>query len=379
MNRTPFPKGLGSLSFSSGFSAVPSSTSSSVSSPLPSRPAVLSAAFSLTALLVATLSFCCSPAAAQAPSQTPLVPGGAQPSGAPASGSLELQRRGVDLESSQPDVHEQYLLGGGDEITVTVAGRPELSGNHIVGPDGRITLPMVGSLDLGEKSRDEAAAAIDDALGKYYSGKVLSTVQVTKYGSNHVLLLGAVEHAGVINFDQPPTLLQVITQGGALSGSKSGGTPKRCVVFRGQNQVMNVNISERLDGQKALNDIRLRRNDIVYVPANQESLISVLGEVFHPGAVELTPQSTLVSLLADSGGITPQAGNPEILIVEPSTGRRQQIKFKELLKLQKSADITLHDGDIVYVPRSGLATVGFTLQQISPITQLGSIAAIALR
>ena len=254
-----------------------------------------------------------------------------------------------------------------------------LSGNHIIGPDGRITLPMVGSVDLGEKSRDDAAVAIDAALGKYYSGKVSSTVQVTKYGSNHILLLGSVEHAGVIPFDQPPTLLEAITRGGSLSGSKGGGTPKRCIVFRGKDQVMNVNISDRLDGQKALNDIRLRRNDIVYIPANQDSLVSVLGEVTHPGPVELTPRTTLASLLADSGGITPQAGNPEILIVEPSTGRRQKVKFKELLKLQGGADITLHDGDIVYVPRSGLATVGFTLQQIAPITNLGSIATIATR
>jgi polysaccharide biosynthesis/export protein len=312
------------------------------------------------------------------PSQTPLTPSTPAPASSFGNSYADLQRRGVDIESSQPDPHEQYLLGGGDEINVTVTGRPELSGNHILGPDGRITLPMVGSVDLGDKSRDDAAVAIDDALGKYYSGKVFSTVQVTKYGSNHILLLGAVEHAGVIPFDQPPTLLEAITRGGSLSGSK-GGTPKRCIVFRGQNQVMNVNISDRLDGQKALNDIRLRRNDIVYIPANQESMISVLGEVTHPGPVELEPRATLASVLADSGGITPQAGNPEILIVEPSTGRRQQVKFKELLKLQGGADVTLHDGDIVYVPRSGLATVGFTLQQIAPLTQLGSIATIATR
>lgn len=360
MNRTPSMKGLGFVLRTMWLAGLFS----------------LAFSFSARAQTPSTQSI----PAPTSPSQTPLTPSGA----APASSSLgnsypDLQHRGVDIESSQPDVHEQYLLGGGDEILVTVTGRPELSGMHIVGPDGRITLPMVGPIDLGEKSREEASASIDAALGKYYSGKVSSTVQVTKYGSNHILLLGAIEHAGVINFDQPPTLLEAITRGGALSGDKTGGTPRRCIVFRGQNQVMNVNISDRLDGQKALNDIRLRRNDIVYVPANQESLISVLGEVVRPGPVELTSRATLVSVLADSGGITPQAGNPEILIVEPSTGRRQQIKYKELLQLQGGSDVTLHDGDIVYVPRSGLAKVGFFLQQIAPLTQLGSVATFASR
>ena len=52
------------------------------------------------------------------------------------------------------------LLGPGDEIAVSVAGRPELSGSHIVGPDGRITLPVVGTVVVGEKSRDDAAQAV---------------------------------------------------------------------------------------------------------------------------------------------------------------------------------------------------------------------------
>jgi polysaccharide export outer membrane protein len=297
----------------------------------------------------------------------------------------DLQRRPTTIENSQPSAHEEYLLGGGDEITVTVVGRPELSGNHVVGPDGRITMPMVGSIDLGDKSRDDAAAAIDDALGKYYSGKVFTTVQVTKYGSNHILVLGAVEHTGVINFDQPPTLLEAITQAGSLvpsagaAGGNGGGTPKRCIIYRGDTQVMNVNISDMLDGQKALNDIRLRRNDILYIPANQQSTISVLGEVTRPGPVELKPNMSLVALLADSGGLTPQAGDPEIQIVEPSTGRVQKIKFKALLKPQGGSDVTLHDGDIVYVPRSGLAAAGFFFQQIAPLAMLGSVATLATR
>ena len=83
-------------------------------------------------------------------------------------------------------------------------------------------------------------------------------------------------------------------------------------------------------------------------------------------------------MIATSGGLTQQASsNPEILIVEPSTGRRQQVKFKELLKVPGGgSDITLHDGDIVYVPRSGLASFGFFMQQISPVTSVGSIATL---
>lgn len=303
-----------------------------------------------------------------------------QPEAAPATTPQEsgLQRHPLDFESSQPDPHEEYLLGGGDDVIVSVSGRPELSGPHVIGPDGRITMPVIGTVDIGEKSRDDAAKAIDTALAKYYSGEMSSTVQVTKYGSNHILLLGAIEHPGVITFDQPPSLLEAVTRGGpVVNPDHTTQTARKCIIYRGDDKVMNVNLSDRFDSRRALNDIRLRRNDIVYVPEDQESLISVLGEVAHPGPVRLRGNSTLITLLSDAGGITEKAGNPLIQIVTPSTGKTQTIHFNDLLKPPAGSDIALHDGDIIFVPRSGLAKAGFFFQQISPIIGIGTIFSIA--
>lgn len=297
---------------------------------------------------------------------------------APAQQPAALQRRPLDIESNQPDPHEEYTLGPGDTIVVDVAGRPELSGTHTVGPDGRITLPAVGSVLVGDKSRDDAAQAIDAALAKDYTGTMTSTVQVTKYGSNHILLLGAIEKPGLVEFAEPPTLLEAITMGGhVVNPDKTVQSPRKCIIYRGDSQVMNVNISDRFDGQRALNDIRLRRNDIVYIPEHQESVVSVLGEVNKPGPEPLMQTSTLISLLASAGGPTEKAGgNPEITITESSTGRIQRISFKELLTLHGGSDVTLHDGDIVYVPRSGLAKAGFFMQQVAPITGLATAFAL---
>ncbi|WP_263374298.1 polysaccharide biosynthesis/export family protein [Granulicella aggregans] len=285
-----------------------------------------------------------------------------------------LQRHPLDFEASQPRADEEYLLGGGDDVLVSVAGRPELSGPHVIGPDGRITMPLVGTVNIGEKSRDDAAKAIDTALSKYYSGEMSSTVQVTKYGSNHILLLGAIEHPGIITFDQPPTLLEAVTRGGSvINADRSTQIARRCVIYRGDDKVMNVNLSERFDSKRALNDIRLRRNDIVYIPEDQESLVSVLGEVMRPGPERLTSHSTLTTLLAGAGGITEKAGNPSIQIFTPSTGKVQTIKFQDLLRPPAGSDLALHDGDIIYVPRSGIAKTGYFFQQISPIIGIGTL------
>jgi polysaccharide export outer membrane protein len=234
---------------------------------------------------------------------------------------------------------------------------------------------VIGSVLVGEKSRDDASKAINEAVEKYYSGGVSSTVQVTKYGSNHILVLGAVEHPGVMNFDQPPSLLEAITRGGSLvNPDHSIQVPRKCVIYRGDDKVMNVNISDRFDSKRALLDIRLRRNDILYFPENQESLVSVIGEVKTPGPERLSSVSTLVTLLAGAGGITEKAGNnPTIEIVEPSTGKVQKVQYKQLLTVNGASDISLHDGDIIFVPRSGLTKVGYAFQQVAPIIGLATI------
>jgi|GEM_PF-1292149 len=314
-------------------------------------------------------------AVASADSVTALA---AQTGQSPQTPTTELQRRPLPLENTQPAVTEQYLIGAGDEVAVSVVGRPELSGTQTVGPDGRITLPVAGSVLVGEKSRDDAAKAIDETLEKYYSGPITSTVQVTKYGSNHILLLGAVEHPGVITFDQPPTLLEAITRGGqVVNPDNTKQSARRCIIYRGDSQVMNVNISEKFDGQRALSNIPLKRNDIVYIPEHQESVVSVMGEVPRPGPVPLLPSSTLIQLLSAAGGPTERAGNnPTIVITEPSTGRIQEIKFRELLTVHGGTDITLHDGDIVFVPRSGLTKTGYVFQQIAPLVGIGTIFSV---
>ena len=280
----------------------------------------------------------------------------------------------VTLANTQPSEGDGYELGPGDQVDVAVVGRPELSGPHTVGPDGRITMPIAGSVLIGGSTRDASAATITQLLSKFYVLPTV-TVQVDKYGSNHIVLIGAVEHPGVLEFDGTPTLLEAITRGGMTGGAdKKEHMPSRCIIYRNHDQIGEIRLKDVL----RTGDIRLRRNDIVYVPSDEERTISILGEVKSPGPVVLRDQSTLVSLLADAGGITPQAGDPAIQIINPANGVIQTVRFKDLLSL-RGRDVTIVPGDIVYVPQSGIARVGFFLQQIAPAAQLGTIATIGTR
>jgi polysaccharide export outer membrane protein len=70
--------------------------------------------------------------------------------------------------------------------------------------------------------------------------------------------------------------------------------------------------------------------------------------------------------------------NPEIEIVHRTQGgKTQYIRFNDLLKPTGGMEVSLHPGDVIFVPRSGLSKVGFVMQQISPFVSMGSLATVA--
>lgn len=307
------------------------------------------------------------------------------------------------LRAFEPDANAPYELGRGDDIHVEFAGRPELNAKYTVGPDGRITLPLAGAVSVDNLTREQAADAIVSALTPFYS-RLAVNVGVDRYTSNRILLLGSVQRPGFVSFDRPPSLLEVITRGGTSTpgedlggaagsgysqGSQGGGggggnngsihnypsIPERVAIYRGTSRVMWVDLKGLLDSGSPLADLRLKRDDVVYVPSPAERYVSILGQVSHPGALLLQDNSTLPKLLAEAGGITDQAGRyPEIQIIQPSTGITRVISFKRVLQ-PGTLDLKLNTGDIIYVPESGFNRATYALQRISPLVTIFTAAA----
>jgi len=295
------------------------------------------------------------------------------------------------LENFEPAADEEYTLGAGDELTLNFAGRPELDGKTTVGPDGVITLKYAGSVHVAELTREQAEKAITQTLAKFYNDLSV-TVSIDKYSSNRVRVVGYVQHPGEITFEETPTLLNAIGRAGLITptvaASGAAGTPsvasntgpsvpETCTIYRGSTTAVQVNLRELLMSGNALADMRLRRNDIVFVPEPRHLFVSVMGQVSKPGSIALTPESTLTSVLADAGCCSDTGGyNPKIHLLQRSTGKDLVVEYKKLLTLPGQEEYTLHPGDVIYVPVSGFNKVTGVLQKISPAATMISIAAL---
>jgi len=313
------------------------------------------------------------------------------------AGDPQLKQNPIKaLQNFEPAANEEYALGPGDEISLDFPGRAELSGKKIVGPDGRITVSLIGPINVADKNRQEVAKLLVDALSVYYKDLTV-TVNIDKYGSNRVTIIGSVTHPGVLYFDDTPTLLDVLARGGMMTtsggltpGASTGsnarsstgsslkdGIPERCAIYRGNDQVVWVDLRHLLQSGNSLADMRLRRNDIVFVPAQQEVFVSVLGAVMHPGAIPLTPESTMASILAQAGGLGEGAKASGIQVIQPSSGKTVTVSLKSLLTVKGTDEVRLHAGDVIYVPTSGFFKTTYVIQRISPIATMGLAAAVA--
>ncbi len=280
--------------------------------------------------------------------------------------------------SFEPGSAEEYTMDDGDEIHVDVSGRPELTGDYTLGPDGRITIPSVGVVDLAGLTREQAADAVKNAMAPFYKDPYV-TVGVVHYLSNHILLLGDVRNPGMQSFDDTPSLLEVLSRAGI--GSETGigsttnngtaaGMPDRAYIYRGSQEVAVVDIKKLLSGG-SMSDIKLRRGDTVMVPVENQ-LISVLGAVKNPGAVHYAEDSTMAVLLSQAGGLAEQAGsNPLIQVVNIANGTSVEFRFNQLLDPRHGNDISLHPGDVIFVPSSGFVKFAYVVDNVEPSHHFG--------
>jgi polysaccharide biosynthesis/export protein len=151
----------------------------------------------------------------------------------------------------------------------------------------------------------------------------------------------------------------------------------RCAIFRGRDRVFWIDLRGLYRGDQFTANFPLQPNDVVYVPYNVDNVVYVMGQVAKPGAYPVSPNMSVVQALAQAGGTTDNASTSKVALARPSQNLQKEIDLDDLVKGDGAMNYSVEAGDIVYVPKRGLAKFGYVLQQISPITQMMLFAAAA--
>ncbi|MEY4762955.1 MAG: hypothetical protein RLZZ200_2811 [Pseudomonadota bacterium] len=269
------------------------------------------------------------------------------------------------LAEFEAEADPVYRLGEGDVVSLQVWNRSELSGRHVVGPDGQFTVPYVGPMKVLSMTREEAAAAIGKQLGRLYTNPTV-TLDVEQYQGNHITVLGRVQSPGLLHFDRPPMLLDALARAGSLPVLDKQATLTRVAVFRGRDKIIWVDLKRLLSNGDLSYNIRLKPNDLVYIPDSSDTMVYVMGAVLRPGAYRLTPDMSLLDAIAQAGGPTEDADGTQISLHRSNRDAVLQFSYGQLLARTSKLNLALEESDVIYVPKRGLAEVGYALKQLMP-------------
>ncbi len=162
------------------------------------------------------------------------------------------------------DREKTQVLGPNDVIEVRVYGEDDLSGEHQVGAEGQVRLPLVGDVTVEGLTPDEAQAAIEEAYNGAYLKSAQVTVLVKAYNSRRVYVLGQVKQPGNYPYQPRMTVIGAIAlAGGAGKLANENGT----VITRGKGEEQ-VRLSAPVNDiqQGEAPDVELLPGDIVFVP-----------------------------------------------------------------------------------------------------------------
>ncbi len=149
------------------------------------------------AFLGATALIGCASAQTPAPAPTPVAP---TTQAAPAAP--------VSLQAPSPD---EYRLGSGDEIKVTVFGEPTLSGPFVVDGLGFISMSAIGEVAVKDKTLRDVQRAIEEKLKVFIKAPQVSA-EMTK--GRPFYILGEINKAGEYPFTPGLTVMKAIAAAG---------------------------------------------------------------------------------------------------------------------------------------------------------------------
>lgn len=103
---------------------------------------------------------------------------------------------------------EDYLLGTGDKVRLTVFNEPTLSGDFSVNANGNISVPLIGDVPASGKKSSQVADAIRDAFANGYLRDPKVSLEVTTY--RPFFILGEVKLPGQYPYINAMTALNAI-------------------------------------------------------------------------------------------------------------------------------------------------------------------------
>lgn len=238
-----------------------------------------------------------------------------------------------------------YVLAAGDRLFIDLWGDAEANYDLKVSPDGFITVPDAGVINVGGVTVEAAEKRIRNKLASTVSGLNNGTVNLKlslgDIRSIKVNIIGEASMPGTYTLPSLATLFNALYEAGGVSDI---GSLRSIKLIRGGKQVAELDVYDYLIGGKQEVNVGLQDNDMIIVQP-YENLVKVTGKVKRPRIYELKKGETADDLLLYTGGFMGEAYKDNITVNRKS-GRMMSVHS---VPTEEFAEFAMADGDSVAV------------------------------
>lgn len=237
-------------------------------------------------------------------------------------------------------VKGDYLLGGGDTVSISVYGQPDLNSEvRISQDDGTITFPLLGEVPVAGLSPEGAGARIAKLLrDKGYLKNPQVTVNVKEFQSQKIPIMGQVSSPGEYALRGESRVVDLVSQAGGL---RTDAADVIILVKKegGKSVKHEIDLLSFYAGDMSQN-MRVSAGDFILVPKMDTFYIH--GEVKRPGVYRLERDMTVMQALSVGGGVTARGSMSGIKVTRKKPdGKTHKVQLELNDKVQRD--------DVIYV------------------------------
>lgn len=249
----------------------------------------------------------------------------------------------IDPDADIPE----YRIDSEDVLRVDFYYYPVMSKTLSVRPDGYITLPPIGDV----KARNNTPADLAAEISKLYEpilAKPVVTVEVIEFNAKIEELKRT-----IYNQQRGMSRLAVVRPDGAISLPYIGDVYAAGLTAHQLQEKLHQRYDKILNNLSATVVVLNARSNRVYV----------LGQVRRPNFYELPGPISLTQLLAMAGGFEDDAKTDQVVIVRRGDSGQPDahiVYMNQILNEGSLLDPIIQQYDVVYIPRSKMASVALT-------------------
>ena len=163
------------------------------------------------------------------------------------------------------NAQEDYYLNPGDFLKISVWNEDALEREVLVLPDGTISFPLVGIINVGNKTPLQVQDELKEKLSRLIPDPEVNLTVIDVSG-NKIFVIGKVNRPGSLPMNSPTDVVQALSLAGGFTAYADVEAIQ--ILRRNENglQIINFDYSRIADGEALETNILLKSGDTIVIP-----------------------------------------------------------------------------------------------------------------